>query len=112
MKFTNVLKECQIQRLEEATLVQLIRTMENNPDLNLSTIPPGIIPVSMSDKRPAKIEDVDKLVGSSYIPDNKKVFVSRVLRNFISSRNSTDLDKAVNNFKTVYGKNPTTSLGR
>ena len=109
MKFTNVLKECQIQKLEEATLVQLIRTMENNPDLNLSTIPPGIIPLSMSDKRPAKVEDVDKLVGSSYIADDKKTFVSRVLRNFISTRNSTNLDKAVDNFKKVYNKSSSTS---
>lgn len=112
MKFINVLKECRAQMLEEATLVQLIRTIENNPDLDLSSIPPGIIQVSMSDKRPAKVEDVDKLVNDSYIPNGKKIFVSRTLRNFISTRNSTNLDKAVNDFKTVYNKNPNASLGR
>lgn len=112
MRFTTVLKECQIQKLDEATLLQLIRTMENNPDLNLSTVPPGIIPVSMSDKRPASVKDVDRLVNDSYIPDNKKTFVSRILRNFISARNSTDLDKAVDNFKSAFSKNPRPSLGR
>lgn len=112
MKFINVLKECRIQKLEEATLIQLIRTMENNPELNLSSIPPGIIQISMSDKRPAKAEDVDKLVNSSYIPNEKKVFVSRALRNLVSARNSTNLDKAVNDFKTVYNKNPSPSFGR
>ena len=112
MKFINVLKECRAQKLEEATLIQLIRTMENNPELNISSIPPGIIQISMSDKRPAKVEDVDKLVNSSYIPNEKKAFVSRALRNLISARNSTNLDKAVNDFKSVYNKNPQPSMGR
>jgi len=112
MKFTNILKECHVNMLEEATLVQLVRSMENNPDLELSSVPSGIIPLSMNDRRPAKVEDVDKLVKDSYIPNEKKVFASRMLRNFISTRNSTNLDKAVSGFKDAYSKTQRPSFGR
>jgi len=111
MNFLKVLKECKIT-LIEASLMQIIRTLENNPNLELSSIPSGPIQLSSADKKLATLDDVDKLINNSYIENNKKPLINRMLRNLINVRNANALDRAVNDFKTVYDKKPRPSFGR